>query len=389
MKYDFDCVIDRTGTNSAKWDGRLAAYGDEDVLPMPVADMDFLCPPAVVEAIKKRAEHGIFGYALKPPTYYEAIINWMQRRHGWQLEKDWLTHCSGVVPGLKLAVLAFSQPGDKIIVQSPVYFPFFNVIRNNGRQIVDSPLKVENGRYSMDFEDLEKRFDSRVKMLILCNPNNPTGNVWPKEDLVRIGELCLKHDVILVSDEIHSDLVYTGAKHTPTASISAEFARNTVTFIAPSKTFNLPGLSTSVAIIPNPRLISLYENMSQNVGGGANIFGMVGLEAAYRYGEDWLEQLLVYLEGNVSFLDNFIRERIPRIEFHRPQATYLMWLDCRGIGVEPARVREFMIKRARVGLNDGATFGPGGVGFVRMNIACPRSVLLEGLTRIENALAQP
>ncbi|MBI2865715.1 MAG: pyridoxal phosphate-dependent aminotransferase [Chloroflexi bacterium] len=386
MKYDFDRVIDRRGTCSAKWDGLLEAYGDEDVLPMPVADMDFRCPPAVIEALKKRAEHGIFGYANKPPSYFQAIVDWMLRRHGWQMEKDWLAHSPGVVPGLNLVVLALSHPGDKILVQSPVYYPFFNVIRNNGRQIVDSPLKVDDGRYAMDLEDLEGKFDPRVKMLILCSPNNPTGTVWATEDLIGVSEFCLRHHVTVVSDEIHSDLVYKGAKHTPTASLSPEFAQNTITFIAPSKTFNLPGLSTSVAIIPNPRLRDLYSNMLQNVGSGANVFGVVGLEAAYRYGEDWLEELLEYLGGNVDFLVSFVQERIPKVKVRRPQATYLMWLDCRGIGVDPASVQEFMVKRAKVGLNDGAAFGPGGVGFLRMNIACPRRVLEEGLRRIEEAV---
>ncbi|MCL5957725.1 MAG: pyridoxal phosphate-dependent aminotransferase, partial [Chloroflexi bacterium] len=362
-------------------------FGATDVLPMWVADMDFPSPALVVEAVKKRAAHGIYGYTMRPPSYFEAIIGWMRRRHDWRIEKEWITFSPGVVPGLNLSVMSFSHPGDKVLIQSPVYFPFFNVIRNNGRQIVDNPLRPENGRYVMDLAALEKKFDPRVKMIILCSPNNPTGTVWEKEDLLRLGELCLKNDVVIISDEIHSDLIYKGAKHTPIASLSEELAQNTVTFIAPSKTFNLPGLATSAAIIPNRRLRDIYTNTQQNIGGlGGNLFGTVALEAAYRYGEEWLEQLLEYLEGNRDFLLSYFEARIPKIKVSKPQATYLMWLDCRALGMDAPTLCEFMCRKAKVGLNDGSVFGSAGYGFQRMNIACPRSTLEEGLRRIEAAV---
>jgi len=386
-RYNFDQVIDRRSTDSVKWACNERLFGDKDVISMWVADMDFGVPEPVIQAIRKRAEHGIYGYAMCSLSYCEAIINWMRKRHGWEIKQSWLAHSPGVVPALSMAVLAYTQPGDKIVIQSPVYRPFFSVVKNNGRQLVDNPLKFENNRYVMDLSDLEKQLDSRTKMLILCSPHNPVSRVWTRDELARLGEVCLKKNILIVSDEIHSDIVYPWAKHSPIASISEELAQNTITCIAPSKTFNLAGLNTSVAIIPNPRLLDLFNHMLENLGlGGGNVFGMVGLEAAYRYGEEWLDQLLVYLQGTLEFLTNYVSDHIPQINIVKPEGTYLVWLDCRALGLDRAALKDLMLKRARVALEDGAIFGPGGEGFQRMNIACPRSVLEEALQRIERAV---
>ena len=359
--YDFDQVIDRHDTDCIKWSANERLFGDKDVIPMWIADMDFGSPEPVVRAIRERAEHGIYGYPLRPQSYYDAIINWMRKRHGWEIVRAWLADSPGVIPALNAAVLAHTQPGDKVVIQPPVYHPFFRTIKNNGRQLVENPLRVEDSRYVMDLANLEKQVDSRTKLLILCSPHNPVGRVWTRDELARLGELCLAKNLIIVSDEIHSDLIYPWAKHTPLASISDELAQITVTCIAPSKTFNLAGLRTSTTIIPNPLLMGLFNNMSENLGlMGGNLFGIVGLEAAYRYGEEWLDQLLVYLQGNLEYLRNFTAAHIPQIQVVTPEGTYLVWLDCRALGLERAALRELMLRKARVALEDGGIFGPGG-----------------------------
>lgn len=387
MKYDFDQVLDRRNSDSRKWNGVARQFASQDVLPMWIADMDFAAPLPVQEAIRRRAEHGVYGYAMPSDGLYEAIIAWMQRRHGWPIQKEWLACSPGVVPSLNLAVMAYTQPGDKVILQSPVYPPFFSVVQNNGRQLVNNRMILEDGRYVMDLADLERQFDARTKLLLLCSPQNPAGRVWSQEELTQLGALCLKHNVIIISDEIHQDLVLSGTRHIPTASLSEELAQNTVTLFAPSKTFNLAGLCASGVITPNPRLRRQFQTVVENVGlTESNVFGLAAMEAAYRYGEEWLEQLLDYLEGNVDFLLAYLDEKIPQIKAARPEGTYLVWLDCRALGLDDRGLREFMIHRAQVGLNDGPTFGPGGEGFQRMNLACPRSVLEEGLRRIEKAV---
>lgn len=387
MKYNFDAVIDRNNTDSIKWDYLEKYYGQKDILPMWVADMDFEAPAPVVEAIAKRASHGIYGYTGRPLSCYEAIAGWVEKRHGWRIEKEWLSFTPGVVPALCTAIGAFTYPGDKVIIQSPVYHPFFAAVENNGRRIVNSPLKYEEGRFVMDYDDIERKFDSRVKMVILCSPHNPVGRVWTKEELERLGNICLKHGAVIVSDEIHSDIVYKGHKHVPIASISEELSLNTITCIAPSKTFNIAGLSTSAVIIPNQRLRKQFNCMLENIGmENGNIFGITAMEAAYRYGEEWLDQVIDYLEGNIDFLLKYISERIPSIKAARPEGTYLAWIDCRGLGLNQEDLKEFMAKKAAIALNDGTAFGPEGDGFMRINVGCPRSVLQEGLRRIEEAV---
>jgi cystathionine beta-lyase len=383
MEYNFDNVIDRHNTNSAKWDG-----GNADLLPMWVADMDFEVPQPVKDAIAKRAEHGIFGYSLPRKSYYEAIISWEKRRHGWAIEKEWITFSPGIVPAVHMLIRALAQPGDKVIVQTPVYYPFFNAILNNGCQIKKNSLKLPEKKYVMDFEDLERKVkDPRAKLLILCSPHNPVGRVWRREELVRLGELCLQHDVTVISDEIHCDLIFKGHKHLPFAALDERFAQNSMTCIAPSKTFNLAGLQTSAVIIPNARIRDRFTNVLASGGlKMPNPFGIAALEAAYNQGEPWLEQLMVYLSGNVDFLMRFVEERLPMVEVIKPEGTYLVWMDFRKLGLDPDALEGLMLKKARVWLDEGYIFGQEGQGFERINVACPRSVLNQGLQRIETAV---
>jgi len=390
MKYNFDEIIDRAKYHSAKWDELETTFGviPKDVLPMWIADMEFRSPQPVIEAIKKANEHGIYGYTSRPLSYYQAIIDWMEKRHNWKIKKDWIAYSPGVVPALSLIIKAFCQPGDKVIVQPPVYYPFFRVIENNGCHIVNNPLKFNNKKYFIDWEDLERKVDDpRVKILIFCSPHNPVGRVWQKEELIILGEICLKHNIIVVSDEIHADILFKGYRHIPFASISPAFAHNSVTCTAPSKTFNLAGLQTSSIIIPNKKYYKIYENILDGLAlDENNVFGLVALEAAYRDGEEWLEQLLSYLNENLKFLMKYFKERIPKIKVIKPEGTYLVWLDCRQLGFNAKDLNNFMIKKARVALDNGYWFGAEGKGFMRINIACPRSFLEECLKRIEKAV---
>ena len=388
MNYDFDKIIDRRKYHSVKWDELETIFGVQDVLPMWVADMEFRSPKPVIEAIKKAAEHGIYGYTSRPDSYCQAIIDWMVKRHNWKVKKDWLSYSPGVVPALSFIIRAFTQPDDRVIVQPPVYYPFFRVIEDNGCHIVNNPLKVESNKYVMDFEDLEIKIDDpRVKILILCSPHNPVGRVWRKEELSRLGEICLKHNLIVVSDEIHADILFEGYRHTPFASISQEFAQNSITCTAPSKTFNLAGLQTSAIIIPNKKYCSIYNNILNSLAlNENNYFGLVALEAAYRYGEEWLNQLLSYLNENLEFLVKYFKERIPKIKVIKPEGTYLVWLDYRQLGFNTKDLNDFMLKKAKVALDDGYWFGKEGEGFMRINIACSRSFLEESLKRIERAV---
>lgn len=386
-KYNFDTVIDRTNTNSVKWDFRGQIFGSQEVLPMWVADMDFPAPPPVVEAIVQRAQHGIYGYADGNEEYSAATAAWQERRFNWRVAKDWLVYVPGIVPALNWIVQTFTDPGESVVIQPPVYFPFFKAIRNNGREVLNNQLLEINGRYHMDLPDLEQKLASGAKMLILCSPHNPVGRVWTKEELHQLGNLCLRYNIMVVSDEIHSDLVYPEYKHTPFPMACPELQNSTIVCTAPSKTFNLAGLQISNLIIPNPELRdSLRATMAKIGISHPNVFGITALQTAYRYGEDWLEQLLSYLAGNRDFLIRFVLANMSEIKVSAPEGTYLVWLDFRNLGLQPNALREFLLNRAKVALNDGYTFGPGGEGFARINIACPRSTLTEGLTRIAEAI---
>ena len=389
MQYDFDKVVNRKNTSCSKWDYLGKFFGNSNALPMWVADMDFEVVPEITNAIKKRADHRVYGYTERPESYYDSIIKWIEKRHGWKIQKDWISSSPGVVPALSLSILSFTQPGDKVIIQPPIYPPFFSVVKNTGRQIVENKLKFENGRYVMDFDDLESKIDSRVKLLLLCNPHNPVGRVWEKDELKRLGEICLKHNILVVSDEIHSDIIYNGHKHIPIASLSDKFLKNTITCMAPSKTFNIAGLSTSLVLIPDRRLYSQFENTveSMEIGMG-NLFGLTALEAAYTYGEEWLKELLQYLEGNLDFIEDYLKKHIPEIKMVRSEGTYLLWLDCRELGLNQKELVNFMVNKANVALNDGCDYIPDVPGFMRLNFGTRRAIVEEGLKRIERALKE-
>lgn len=383
----FDRVVDRTGSESMKWVYPRKVLKVADAIPMWVADMDFEAPPAVVEALRRRAGHGVFGYPLVPPSFWQAAIGWLSRRHGWDVRKDWMALTPGIVPALNYCVRAFSRPGDGVIIQTPVYHPFYYAIENNGRKVVRNPLLFDGRRYAMDLEDLERRIDAPGRILILCSPHNPVGRVWTRGELVRLGRIAVERDLVVLSDEIHHDLVFKGARHVPFASISPELAARTVTFIAPSKTFNIPGLSTAAVVASNPDLLKGFEDEKERAGIElGQVFGIVGFEAAYAHGGDWLDELLPYLEGNVDLIESFLAGRLPAVRLVRPEGTYLALLDCRGLGLEPAALVDFFLKKAGVYFSDGAMFGPELAGFVRINFACPRSVLLEALERVARAV---
>lgn len=385
-KYNFDEIVQREGTNCIKYDARERFFGSKDVLPLWVADIDFKTPDFIVDAIKKRTEHEIFGYTFRSDSYYQSIIDWMKRRHNWEIQKEWISFSPGVVAGLTYAIEAFSKPGDGVVVQSPVYFPFFDSVKGTKRKMIDNPLKIENGRYTFDFEDLKSKIDENTKLLLLCNPQNPGGMVWTLEELTQLSTLCLENNIMIISDEIHSDLIYKGQKHIPLAGISEEVAQNCMISMAPSKTFNVAGFSSSLVIIPNKPKLARYERAigvaHLHMG---NIFGTVATEAAYSNGDQWLEQMLEYLWENYLLLEDFIKTRLPKVTVMKPEATYLIWLDFREYGMKNKELSEFATKQAKVGLNDGGRFGSGGDGWLRINIGCPRSILQEALERLEKA----
>jgi len=387
MKYNFDTIIARENTDCVKYDLRKAFFGKEDVQPLWVADMDFETPDFIREAVIKRAMHPIYGYTFRSDSFSNCVINWMKIRHKWEIKKDWVSFSPGVVPALNMAVLAFTNPGDKVIVQPPVYFPFFSAVKNHGRELVYNQLLENNGKYEMDFEGLESQIDEKTKLLLLCHPHNPVGRLWTTNELERLVDICSRKNIIIVSDEIHSDLMLNGNVHVPLASISEKAAEISITCIAPSKTFNLAGLGTSALIISNPEHKKKYEKILEDVHVGmGNLFGIVSTEAAYNNGEEWLKQLLGYLNENYSILTKFFEDRIPKIKVIPAEATYLIWLDCRGLGLKGKELRSFVIEKAGLGLNDGPSFGPGGEGFQRINIALPKSELIKALERLEKAV---
>lgn len=396
MKYDFDQMCNRKGTGSVKWDSLRSVFGHEDVIPMWIADMDFPAPQPVVQALVDRAKHPCYGYSQPGSDLINVITERTRRKFNWEIDPDWIVFTPGIIPALHVAIRSVTRPGNQVIVQEPVYYPFFKAITGSGCQIVNNGLKLINGRYVMDYEDLESKFFSKtsmistptndVKAMILCSPHNPVGRVWERDELIKAGEIAIKHGAVVISDEIHCEILFKGHRHTPFASLSKEFEQNCIICMAPSKTFNLAGLEVSTVIIPNKKLRDEFNGVRAGILPETNIFGYVALEAAYRYGDEWLQQVLDYLEANLIFLRSYLQDRIKKIRLIEPQGTYLMWLDCRDFGLDDPSLKKLMREQARVGMNDGYLFGAGGSGFQRMNIACPRSVLEETLRRIEAAV---
>jgi len=394
MKYDFDQIRSRQNTNCVKWDAVKTIFGSGDVIPLWVADMDFPAARPIVEALETRARHEFYGYTQPGSGLIEAVTERLKRKFSWQIEPEWIVFTPGVIPAINIAVRSLTRPGDEVILQEPVYYPFFPIVKQNVCQIVTNKLKLSGGHYEMDFIDLESKFNprtgmrdtpSRARTIILCNPQNPIGRLWSREELTQLGELVIGHGATVISDEIHCEILFKGDKHTPFAAISEEFEQNCIVCMAPSKTFNLAGLQASSIIIPNKKLRDSFNEARAGIP-GPNLFGLTAMETAYRYGDGWLEQLLDYLQENLEFTLEYFVQKIPGITVIKPQATYLLWLDCRALGLDDMTLRDFMRQKARVGLDDGFLFGAGGSGFQRMNIACPRGILKEALHRIEIAV---
>lgn len=397
MKYDFDRAVNRKGTASMKWDTGNSLFGEEDILPMWVADMDFPSAKPITDAIIERAGHQVFGYTLPGKSVTEAIVDRIEQKYGWKINPEWIVFTPGVIPSIHAAIRAFTHPGDDIIIQGPVYYPFWSALHDCGCQVANNQLKLLDGRYEIDYNDLISKFAlkdgmsptaSRIRMMILCSPHNPVGRVWTRDELVQIGEIVTERGALMLSDEIHCELLFKGAKHIPFASISKEFEQHSVLCMAPSKTFNLAGLNASIIIIPNDDLRLRFNAAKHGIVTRVNLFGLTAMEAAYRHGDEWLTQLLEYLQGNLDYLMAYLEQKIPGIEVIKPEGTYLVWLDCRKLGLDDAELRSFMRKKAKVGLDDGYLFGPSGSGFQRINIACPRSTLSEALLRIEEAVSR-
>lgn len=385
-RYDFDELIDRRGTNCLKIDGMKKAYGVEDAVPMWVADMDFRTPDFVMEAIRQRCTHEILGYTFPSDNYYQSIVDWVTKRHHWKIEKEYLTFIPGVVPGLAHCLNACTKPEDKVLIQTPVYMPFHWVPDNLHREVVNNYLLLKEDRFSMDFAAMEKEFHNGCKTMILCNPHNPGGRVWSRGELIQLAALCEKYGVLVLSDEIHADLTLNGAVHTPFASLSEYVFQHTITLMAPSKTFNLAGLATSFTVIGNPALRSVFVNyLHATELNNGTIFAYVAAQAAYENGADWVRQLTEYVWENVLLVRDFLSEQIPLIHPMIPEATYMVWLDCRALGMSQKELRHFFYHEAKVVMNDGTSFGPGGEGFMRMNLATPRSNVLKALEGIKSA----
>ena len=385
MENEFDRVVSRNGTSSLKYDGRISYFGASDILPLWVADMDFAVPAAVRNALMARAAHPIYGYTVYPESLYEALMVWLERRHSWRVERDWIVWCPGVVPSLHAAIIALNQPDDAVIVQPPVYTPFLAAPKTVGSRLMLNPLKFEDGHYRFDLDHFEQCAADGARLLLLCSPHNPVGRVWRPDELQALLEICHRHDVAVVSDEIHADLVYPGWHHTPLAALS-DGGVKIVTAVAPSKTFNIPGLGFSALIVPEEKdRTAIARAFGTLHSGAANPFSIVAFEAAYRGGAEWLDRLLAYLEETRLFVQEFLRQRLPLIKLIAPEGTYLLWLDCRAMNLDDRQLERFFVEQAGVGLSPGTIFGNQGSGFMRMNIAAPRSVIAEALGKMANA----
>lgn len=386
MKYDFDSVIDRRNTSCLKWDYLTAFFKKDNLNSMWVADMDFIAPPEILTPIRERVEHGIFGYTAKPDEFYTAVIGWFKRRYCWNIKRDWIVTAPGVVPTLNLAIQEFTEVGDRVIIQPPVYFPFKESVELNQREAVDNQLILRKGRYEIDWQDLEEKAESST-MLVFCSPHNPVSRVWTMEELQRLGDICQRNDLLVFSDEIHADIVFRPKRHIPTPVISHYLRSRTLAAYATSKTFNLAGLQMSINVIPNEdlrkRFIMSIKKLHMSM---SNIFGIVGTQAAYSKGDQWLDELLLYLWKNFETVRNYIDEFIPAISVIEPDGTYLIWLDCRRLEIDDEKLAEFFVHEAGLALSPGIMFGPGGSGFMRMNIGCPRKNIVSALKSLKEAV---
>jgi cystathionine beta-lyase len=388
VQHDFDEIVDRTGTDSLKYDFAAERGMPDGLIPMWVADMDFRCPDPVRDAVRNLGEFGIFGYTEAKSDYYEAVAHWFEERHGFTVDRRWIVKTPGVVFALATAVRAYTEPGDGVLIQKPVYYPFSEVILDNDRKIVNNPLVYKDGRFTIDFEDFENKITgNKVKLFLLCSPHNPVGRVWTREELKQMGDICLKHGCVVASDEIHCDFVFPGNRHRIFASVSDDFVNNCLIFTAPSKTFNIAGLQISNNFIPNPELRKKFRRQIDATGySQLNTVGLEACKAAYQKGAPWLDELKKYLEGNLDLMRTFLMERIPQIQFVEPEGTYLVLLDFRKWSEDPREINDLLIKSAGVWLDDGRMFGEEGAGFQRINIACPRALLQEALEKLEKAI---
>lgn len=389
MNYDFDRVIDRRGTSCVKYDLFMEHGLPEDTLAMWVADMDFETAPEIRAALSDAASHGIYGYTAQKDDYYDAVKGWFRRRFGWELHKKWIVLTPGVVFALAAAVRAYTKKGDAVLIQRPVYFPFTGVVEDNDRRVINSPLVRRDNRYYMNYEDMEKKIkDNQVKLFLMCSPHNPVSRVWTREELIRAAEICKRHGVIMVVDEIHCDFVLEGYRHVPFGTLS-DYTDRMVICTAPSKTFNLAGLQLSNIIIPDEKLrVPFLDEMRRMAYHGPNMMGQIACRAAYEYGDEWLDELLVYLKGNADFLRDYLKEFLPTVQLAQPEGTYLLWLDFRGCGYDAETLKQKMLREAGIWMNEGAMFGEEGEGFMRINIACPRSILAEACERLRRVFGQ-
>ena len=385
MKYNFDEIIPRKNSDCLKYDKLQEMFGTDDALSMWIADMDFRTPPFVIEALRRRLDHEVLGYTFCSPQWKPAIQNWVSRHYGWDVKEEEIGFVGGIVPAISFAVQCFTAPGDKILIQPPVYHPYHHVVKDLGRTLVYNPLRLVDGQFEIDFEDFERKIEG-CKLFLLCNPHNPGGRVWNADELVRIADICARNSVIVISDEIHCDMALTGYKHTVFATVSEAAAQNSVTLMAASKTFNIAGLKSSYHIIQNEALRKQYsEYLTRSELDTAHLFATTAVAVAYNEGDEWLAQMLQYVEENIAFLDKYLKENMPKISFIRPQASYLVFLDARELGMPQERLVEFFLKEAKVAMNDGTMFGQEGAGFMRMNLGCPRATLQQALEQIKAA----
>ena len=385
--YDFDSYIERRGTHCVKHDGLKENFGRDDLIPLWVADMDFPTPDFIREALVERINHPILGYTIEYDGYWQSIQNWLQQRHGWQVEREWMRYIPGIVKGIGMVINRFTEPGDKIIIQPPVYHPFRRVPELNDREVVLNPLRLTESGYEMDFENLEQVIDPKCKVMILANPHNPVGITWSRETLARLAEIACKHNIVVISDEIHCDMPLYGNRHIPFATVSEEAARCSITFGAPSKTFNIAGIVSSYCIVPDETLRKrFFDWLVANEFDMATIFAMTATEAAFTKGEEWRQQMIAYIEGNIDFVDEYLKENIPAVKIMKPQASYLVWMDFSDLGLEHSALVDMLINKARLAMNDGAMFGVEGEQHMRLNVGTTRAVLKQALDQLKEAI---